>query len=60
MRSITPMLRDVVQQHAPWSARVEISGNATGRDVTATESTKNRVADLYVMIAAVTLDVTFD
>ena len=48
MRSIKPMVRYVVQQHAPWAAPVEVSGNATGRDVTATGYTKNRVANLYI------------
>jgi hypothetical protein len=48
MRSIKPMLRYVVQQYTSWTARVEVSRNTTGRDVTATGSTKNRVANLYV------------
>ena len=45
MRSIKPMLRYAVQQYAPWTARV--GGNTTGRDVTPTGSTKNRVANCF-------------
>ena len=45
------MLRTVVQQHAPWTASVEISGNAARHDVTATGSTKTMLLTSISMTA---------